>query len=205
MKFTKDSFLQAMHGNAKQYIETFYSEKSPVLVAAIKKNFGPIDFLHFDWISGPQDRTWWWKIHQLQPLMWYVKNNEYRNNESLFSFTLSILLSWIKLASHEDKSPLAWHDHATAFRFINIIYWLVDAATHKKLNKIDDESLNIIFDSIYEHFVYLIDETNYSRHTNHGYDQSLNLYIGSLLLKKNKEINAIRSHFIIPEKVIKIV
>ena len=191
MKFTKDSFLQAMHGNAKQYIETFYSEKSPVLVAAIKKNFGPIDFLHFDWISGPQDRTWWWKIHQLQPLMWYVKNNEYRNNESLFSFTLSILLSWIKLASHEDKSPLAWHDHATAFRFINIIYWLVDAATHKKLNKIDDESLNIIFDSIYEHFVYLIDETNYSRHTNHGYDQSLNLYIGSLLLKKNKEINAI--------------
>ena len=144
-----------------------------------------IELPDFDWCEGHPHRSWWGEIQRLSFLSWYVSSrvlfDEDKKRHSII-FTKKALLNWIDKASDNKKSPLAWHDHSSALRLINIINWLSSIAIEETYTDlINDAEVIKIIDSISRHVEFLLDEKFYTRHTNHGFDQALALYTSALI------------------------
>lgn len=143
---------------------------------------------NYAWVSAGEDRNWWWQIQALPFLNWYTESYSlYKGNEldSVFNFVQNALLTWFSNATVKD-SPLLWHDHATAFRFRNVINWILFVASTKNQKLVLDNSLvEKLVQFINEHISFLLDESNYSKFTNHGFDQMFILYRFCLLNNSN--------------------
>ena len=144
-----------------------------------------IELPDFDWCEGHPHRSWWGEMQRLSFLSWYVSSralfDEDKKRHSII-FTKKALLNWIDKASDNKKSPLAWHDHSSALRLMNIINWLSSIAIEETYTDlINDAEVIKIIDSISRHVEFLLDEKFYTRHTNHGFDQALVLYTSSLI------------------------
>lgn len=144
-------------------------------------------YLHiatFDWSGIERDRNWWWQIHSFPFLNWYIDSYSLQNKEertNYFSLCMAAIDNWnVKTKKHE--SPLAWHDHGTAFRTRNIVNWLIFCHTKNidlefvtLANKIELAKL------ITNHIEWLSDSNNYSKYTNHGFDQAMILLTISIM------------------------
>lgn len=144
-------------------------------------------YLHiatFDWSSIERDRNWWWQIHSFPFLNWYIDSYSLQSKEErkkYFLVCISIIDNWNKKTKIFD-SPLAWHDHGTAFRTRNIVNWLIFCHTKNidlefvtLANKIELAKL------ITNHIEWLSDSNNYSKYTNHGFDQAMILLTISIM------------------------
>ncbi|WP_166837702.1 heparinase II/III family protein [Rheinheimera pleomorphica] len=146
----------------------------------------PIDLRSFAWQLEGKDRNWWWQLQALPFLNWYVSSYQLQSAEeqqSFLQFCLSAFECWCLNAEHNANSPLNWHDHATAFRLRNLVNWF----THCVYNQLDngfasDKRLQPFTALLNKHLCWLAEDTNYSEHTNHGFDQALVMYTVALYL-----------------------
>lgn len=168
----------------KQYYGVITNSwNNKLLIEFLNCAYKDINFKNFDWKSGPEDRNWWWQVQQLPFLKWFVGAEEgldkYQRGEA-FQYVISCLNCW-KKESSTGTSPLLWHDHATAFRLrhLTIFYcWLKD-------NPEFDYSLCKLSEIIEEHLAFLHEDRNYSKHTNHGFDQACEVYAPLLSTSKS--------------------
>ncbi len=183
---TKD-LLACTTPEAIQYIQSSVSLKSQNDYQKLKKLFdaqqfeaksfddSQLDILTFDWISLERDRNWWWQLQALPFLSWFTNSLELQTEEErprYFSLCLDAIQCWDSNAKRNNESPLAWHDHASAFRARNLTNWLLLCHAFK-LPVSEDARAEALADLIVEHLVWLGEERHYSKHTNHGFDQAM--------------------------------
>lgn len=134
-----------------------------------------LDILCFSWQNLERDRNWWWQLQALPFLNWYANSWALQSDEErsrYFLFCLDAIECWIKEAKHNTESPLAWHDHAAAFRVRNLTNWLVFCHSAGLMVK-EEVRAKALSDLIIEHLDWLQEDKNYSKHTNHGFDQAM--------------------------------
>lgn len=163
----------------------------------ILKGFGEfeseLDLTTFDWINGSSDRNWWWQIQALPFLNWYIGYYDLTTAEEktkINEFVKKSVFNWIEKSEQEIKSPLLWHDHATAFRLRHLVRWI----NFLVLNDLYQDYISIeeqktLLDLVQKHVEFLNLEENYSKHTNHGFDQMLIVYTVSLLWSNVNYLN----------------
>ncbi|OPG82724.1 hypothetical protein B2J73_14610 [Stutzerimonas stutzeri] len=148
-----------------------------------------VDLLKFDWKQNGQDRNWWWQLQALPFLNWYIGAYDLlteAERKQADDFCGRALEQWIKFALEDKTSPLVWHDHASAFRLRNLVRWIVFKSINGGLGAIfSADYQRQIGELIDRHIVFLLEEVNYSRHTNHGFDQMLVVYTVTLLFPNN--------------------
>lgn len=127
------------------------------------KNFGDIPINGDIWSCGPQDnRTWQWTLHAFVPFDPIISAQD-------TTLLNKLVHSWDERFSHlpeEDDFP--WHDHATALR--------LDRLSRMALQLEDCRYTELAA----KHASFLLKESFYSRHTNHGFDQALSLILAAL-------------------------
>lgn len=140
----------------------------------------------FDWQNGYDNRNWWWQLQALPFLAWYVNAYNLMNDDEkklLLIVIKEALFRWVERSEMDDiKSPLMWHDHASAYRLRNIVKWV----NFLIINDIYTEVLTLqeqykIIATIDKHLCFLKEDRNYSQYTNHGFDQMMIVYEISLL------------------------
>lgn len=154
-----------------------------------------ISLQNFDWINGVNNRSWWWQIQALPYLNNFVDASTEilsEDKEKYFNLTKYLIFSWVDKSSKNKKSPLAWHDHASAYRLRNIVRWIAYIYNQGFIGFFTLEEKNSLLELILEHVRWLGDEVNYSRHTNHGFDQMLILYRTCLIFSTPKFLHRIQ-------------
>lgn len=129
--------------------------------------------IHFDWSpSGPIERNWWWQIQQLPTLAWAIGDwsedmHQFRHVRKL---NARFIEGWA-LKNHlgNGTSPLAWHDHAGAIRAYNLFRWVNCMHAHGSPFGPDVQRC---VELVLYHVKWLLKPTNYTKHTNHGFEQS---------------------------------
>lgn len=157
------------------------------------KNFDDteLDVCDFDWQSLDCDRNWWWQLQALPFLNWFTSSQELLSDAEVkryFSMCLDSISCWVNKAKKNKKSPLAWHDHATAFRLRNLVSWLLFCHSRGLLVG-DDARTESLADLVVEHLDWLQEDENYSNFTNHGFDQAMvALTIGLMFDREDFEL-----------------
>lgn len=165
-------------------------EAKDSLLAAINKNIvktnsfedASIDFRAFEWVSKGQDRNWWWQIQALPFLAWFVacrKLLSAQERKLAALFCKDSLINWIEIIPEDNDKTLRWHDHATSYRLTNLFNWLFCLWLDDELSEFVEE-LDIPYsmeDILSKHISWLSEDENYSKHTNHGFDQATAVFI----------------------------
>ena len=150
----------------------------------INQSFPNINFMKFDWLSSNGLNTFWWRIQQL-PFLYFYLTDPLKNTD-IFNYVKASFIHWIEL-NKSNNTRFLWHDHAAALRFDNIVLWISFIIITDKQNLILDIQ-DEIFESILAHIQFLLDDKNYSKNTNHGFDQSFSLYKFCLMQQNTDEI-----------------
>ena len=184
---TANELLACITPGARKYIQKTINTKNEVDYQKLKKLFdkqlfeaksfedSSLDILTFDWQSLERDRNWWWQLQALPFLNWYANSFSLQSENErahYFSVCLEAVHNWDNQARKNKGSPLAWHDHATAFRVRNLTNWLVFChLTGVSLG--EEPRAEILGGLIIDHLDWLQDDKHYSKHTNHGFDQAM--------------------------------
>lgn len=146
-------------------------------------NMWHIDFNELNWQLcdygiGCDDRTFAFILHKMDYIKLLIDLDENNDNVKITKeFIFEFLKPWWNTFKNDLLHSQAWHDHATAWRAINLIY------LYKYLKNTDKENSKFVEIILTEHKNKLLDESFYSKLTNHGLDQSLALYQLAHLLK----------------------
>lgn len=130
------------------------------------------------WGIDPFDNVnWLWRLHSLDMTSELLSAFLKTKNVEYLNCLESILTSWILNNSYEPyPSRFSWHDHASALRLNNIIKIILNVE-----NNTSAHFINLLMLSGQQHCHFLVQDKYYSKHTNHGLDQSIALYFGSLI------------------------
>lgn len=192
-------FLDNLTPQAIKYISTIVKSNSQESYRKLKKIFldqsielkgfedTTLDIINFDWNGIERDRNWWWQAQALPFLNWYIDSYNLQNEEErkkYFSLCIVAIDNW-NTKTESCESPLAWHDHGTAFRTRNIVNWVTfcyirDAEIIALSDNINLSKL------IIEHLEWLLDNENYSKYTNHGFDQAMILLTISIMFNTDE-------------------
>lgn len=136
----------------------------------VLQDFGAIQVDLQDWYDRDitSNRTWWFRFNQLPTLGWASGVwTESHHARDFIEFNFDVINNW---ASHSsEKLPLKWHDHASALRMKNMADWYITVANCSTEH---DSDLEVLAKLINEHLQWLCDDKNYSRRTNHGFEQA---------------------------------
>ncbi|HSK97206.1 MAG TPA: heparinase II/III family protein, partial [Euzebyales bacterium] len=95
-------------------------------------------------------------------------------DEDVWRLATDVVTSWITTNSTPPgRSPGAWHDHAVAFR-VRILCWFLEL--YRRRPDADERLVRLLVASIYQHGVYLADDTTHGPRSNHALEAA-----GSLL------------------------
>lgn len=133
-----------------------------------------LNIVSFDWHGIERDRNWWWQLQAMPFLNWYINSYSLQSEEErkqYFSLCVAAIDNWV-IKTKVFDSPLAWHDHAAAFRIRNIVNWMVFCHIHSANAIASSDSLELT-KLIFDHLEWLSDDKNYSKYTNHGFDQAM--------------------------------
>lgn len=160
-----------------------------------------MDIDGFEWIGGDRDRNWWWQMQSLPFLAWYINSYDLQTDlekEKFFTLCWRSLENW-KNKALRAESPLVWHDHAAAFRVRNIVNWLVFCCIHS--SQLSDDIKEQVSLLVREHLCWLSQDKNFSRYTNHGFDQAMISLIISLIFEDDlfEEIKIINKERLLEE------
>ncbi len=184
---SRDSILTSILPEAIEFIKIAINGRNKVDYEKIKmlfdsnifvsNNFADtyIDVQNFDWFSLKKDRNWWWQLQSLPFLGWYINSFDLQSKDERLRYMgccLEAVKNWCIKSNGNDKSPLVWHDHASAFRLRNISNFLAycDSVGFEKNNK---TKIDLLEPLISVHLEWLQKDKNYSKHTNHGFDQAM--------------------------------
>lgn len=132
-----------------------------------------------DWFKDPyKDRNWQWSLHAFNFFMKHYDKDGHFFSESL-EFLDQLLEDWLeKFVSPAKDSEFPWHDHATALRLDRVIEYYKFL---KEKNILTENQSKIFKSFILIHCEKLAQESFYSQHTNHGFDQAVSLFQASAL------------------------
>ncbi|WP_251976410.1 heparinase II/III family protein [Salinicola avicenniae] len=150
-----------------------------------------LDLETFDWKSGPVNRNWWWQLQQFPFVKWYTQagrclEDGTANDDVLIDFLWNGLKQWKACAEkYPEESPLMWHDHATALRLRHLtdLYVVLFGrkSSHHALKKFLDQEIVC-------HAHWLAKDKNYSKRTNHGFEQADILLRASLIFPECEDL-----------------
>ncbi|MCL1126186.1 heparinase II/III family protein [Shewanella surugensis] len=136
--------------------------------------------LALNWNEDPyNNRSWQWQFQQLACSVGLMAASHMTGDNTYNDKLEEILLSWYR-KSYCPKPPsvMSWHDHTTALRLRSLIFsWEYLRLTKKGISIL---CANALLNMIESHCIILSDDSFYSKHTNHGFDQSLFLYLASI-------------------------
>lgn len=177
----KKSKLEYKAGASLKSLDRLQRLQSGYIVTNGFDEFFIGDIESYSWTNGVENRNWWWQVQSLSPLSDFVDSFGCKGDQ-YFKLSVEVFLGWCNGASNNKDSPLAWHDHGSAFRLRNIVKWFMFCIAEGLFEKIEDELKDKISLEICRHVQWLLKEENYSIYTNHGFDQALILYRISILL-----------------------
>lgn len=203
--FTNDSYafvLKEISGKNKSSLANLEKAREHHLVTTKSFADQDVDFLTFDWHSVEMDRNWWWQMQALPFLNWFAQSALVMSEQEkadYLNYTISALERWLILEGNGQEQPLRWHDHATAFRLTHITNWLMTIANDDflKAEFFKSDLAKKVFEVLTTHTHWLSQDENYSKHTNHGFDQalavySLGLYVANTFWSSEVELAKIR-------------
>ena len=126
------------------------------------------------WAENPfKDDYWMFSLHSML-LARYLIAAHHTTRDDWYVRTLELLVrDWISDNTQAVRpSPFSWNDHSTAMRLENLLYTFEYVRTRGA----PPEFLRDLLLSIHLHCSILADEAFYSKHSNHGLDQSYRLY-----------------------------
>jgi hypothetical protein len=107
----------------------------------------------------------------LEPLVSVAYTDD---DDDIWRLAVDVVVSWITANSTPPGcSPGAWHDHAVAFR-VRILNWFLEL--YRRRPDADEALVRLLVASIYQHGVYLADDTTHGPRSNHALEAA-----GSLL------------------------
>lgn len=157
-------FLKPLNTINLKFLEDAYNNTLKL------SDFEPLDVdLLGDYNSSiTSNRTWWFRFNQLPTLNWASGLwCEGEGTERYIDFNFSVIENW-HLKSDE-LVPLKWHDHASAIRAKNLTNWFITVSNFTDNYSKELEKLAAIIET---HLVWLCNEKNYSKKTNHGFEQA---------------------------------
>jgi hypothetical protein len=152
------------------------------------------------WQENPlNNRSWQWQYHQIifyiDLLAAHAETGEIKYLDRL----VKILTSWYNCNyTEEHPSKLSWHDHTTALRLRSLIYIWEYLRNSEYL--MTEDFINMFLNLIETHCNVLSAESFYFKYNNHGFDQSLFLYLASAVFPEFE--NAKQWHDIALDRVI---
>lgn len=127
------------------------------------------------WSEDPfSSRTWQWALHSLFPVKQLLSGFEQTADVTYLTTAKELIDDWIEdNLLKPSPSTKGWNDHSTALRLIQfVIFWQYRSSLPS-----DSDFDKRFLQAICIHCEVLSLESFYSRHTNHGLDQSLSLYL----------------------------
>jgi hypothetical protein len=107
----------------------------------------------------------------LEPLVSVAHTDD---DDDVWRLATDVVVSWITSdATAQVRSPGAWHDHAVAFR-VRILCWFLEL--YRRRPAVDESVVRLVAASIYQHGIFLADETTQRPRSNHALEAA-----GSLL------------------------
>ncbi len=139
------------------------------------------------WFEDPlKDRSWRFSIHALHMVERLVNGYEEFGDKRFLIKAKEFILDWYKHNGTGSKSEMAWHDHSTALRLIQICRFYLAGS---KSNVMDKETNIIINNMIMAHCEKLADPGFYMPKHNHGLDQDLALLTATLVISNEKSLS----------------
>ncbi|WP_299497022.1 heparinase II/III family protein [uncultured Shewanella sp.] len=174
---------EGIYSMLKPSLTQFNAEKGEKILQGIYSfsRFNDVQLpLTLNWNEDPyNNKSWQWQFQQLIFSVSLMAASHITGNTAFDDKLKDTLLSWYhKNYKTNPPSTLSWHDHTTALRLRNLIYsWEYLRLTEKGMSM---ECANALLNMIESHCIVLSDDHFYSKHTNHGFDQSLFLYLASI-------------------------
>ncbi len=156
--------------------------------------------LRLTWREDPfKNRNWQWQLHKWSFYIGFLAAYDATKEEKYLKRLEELIVNWYECNYTDDHpSEMSWHDHATALRLGSLIYiWEYVRTSDYRMS---DTSLMILLNIVETHCDILSTEKFYMRHNNHGFDQSLFLYLASVNFPTLK--NADKWHAIALERLL---
>ena len=126
------------------------------------------------WAENPfKDDYWVFSLHSMLLVRFLIAAHHTTGDDWYLRTLESLTRDWLRDNTREVRpSPFSWNDHSTAMRLENFLYTLEYVHTRGAT----PEFIRDLLLAIHLHCSILADEAFYSKHTNHGLDQSYRLY-----------------------------
>lgn len=180
-----DYFLKSR----KKLINKINKENGKILCEKQILTFPTFDNIEIDLdsifeINPFESRSWLWKVQQLTHLIYMLNFYDFSLNIEVVNNINNQIEKWheYSLSKVGRQNKLLWHDHATALRLQNLLF-VFNYLLSKDLISTNAKEFNLFLKLFKDHINKLADEEFYSKHTNHGFDQSLILYQATLELR----------------------
>lgn len=201
--YQENNFPTKYLNNIEYYI--FNSKLSSAEKAIIEgvyfiPNYGEINLgnpINWNEIFKKEDNFKWYmnSWFYLPILLNYIQKNE---NVAL-NFLYNQLKQWEKISVNiDDHSSFIWNDHSTSNRLKHLSEAFIFLISKKLLNP---KLSKLIIELVYKHILILMENSFYSKGTNHGIDQAFSLVLASTVFnfldisKEAKEIGIERLRF----------
>lgn len=128
-----------------------------------------------DWAMDPfNDRTWRWFLHQFEFARSLLAYDFSEKRTDGYQLLKEFVNSWANLYLYDlSNTDSVWHDHGTALRARNLLLLL---AYMKRIEIDDDVFLLYLVEVLEKHARVLLEDSFYSKGTNHGLDQNIVLF-----------------------------
>ncbi|WP_409299340.1 alginate lyase family protein [Peribacillus sp. SCS-26] len=156
----------------------------------LKRNFPAInlDMKKQDniWQLDPlKDRSWRFQLHCLIMMEYLVKGFNVSKDTKVLDKAIAILMNWKDNNYPSSSSEMAWNDHSTALRLIQIANLFETLRIHQY--RVETFSDFCFLADI--HCSKLADSKFYRQNHNHGFDQDIALYVASQIFNGLPEAN----------------
>ncbi|HBM16695.1 MAG TPA: hypothetical protein DD381_10195 [Lentisphaeria bacterium] len=175
----------ALHGNEKSAELLLFHNKLKIL------HFPGICIENeIEWDSDPfKDRAWQFALNRfsfLKDIMHFDLKKQTDLNP-VFKLILDWINKYLSTNPYSRAYSFIWHDHGTALRAENLVYFLSYIFCYRQdWAKNNITAIEEIINSIIVHSKILSSDKFYSKHTNHGLEQSRVLLLLSDVLKNDE-------------------
>ncbi len=123
-----------------------------------------------DWTANPfGHRSWQWHTASFNFMSWLIAQDAQTGDPRAIEHAVAAVRSWTaNFVDRDSDYEFAWHDHATSTRALNVLWLLGHLRLSGRETAVQDELERFLA----RHADRLAEEGMYSRHTNHGIDQS---------------------------------
>lgn len=140
--------------------------------------FPPVDAPpDWSWEMNPlSDRSWQWRLNWLSFISYLLAHHAATGDEKAISAAIDAALSWVRFfppVEAQHRFEFAWHDHGTALRAEQLGLLIHYVENRSLWGATEDQTArSTLADACVVHGHTLMGECFYSRHTNHGLEQS---------------------------------